>query len=90
MHHQVLPWRADANLIKLWLIDQGYASCSERLSGSVTEGSHLYAMSRQHLRDMFGSSDGVRLYSQLQADKVRSEQETGVVKETEFQVTSSS
>ena len=43
-------------------------------------------MEREALREMFGSLDGIRLYSQLQKDKSKSEKEAGIVKESEFQV----
>ena len=38
------------------------------------------------MREMFGSGDGVRLFSQLQKDKQKAEKEGGVAKESAFQV----
>ena len=38
------------------------------------------------MREMFGAGDGVRLFSQLQKDKQRAEEEGGVTKESAFQV----
>lgn len=86
IEYQVLPWRANKQAIKSWLLNQGYGDCAEKLTEHVKEGSQLYCMDRETLREMFGSSDGVRLYSQLQKDKPSSEKEAGVAKETEFQV----
>ena len=86
MEYRVLPWRADRTAINLWLVQQGYENCTEKFPGQVKEGSQLYAMDREALREMLGSSDGVRLYSQLQKDKSKSEKEAGIVKETELQV----
>ncbi|CAI8053302.1 hypothetical protein GBAR_LOCUS29145 [Geodia barretti] len=85
MEYRVLPWRADRTAINLWLVQQGYENCTEKFPGQVKEGSQLYAMDREALREMLGSSDGVRLYSQLQKDKSKSEKEAGIVKETELQ-----
>ena len=87
MQSCILPWKADTNAIKLWLVQQGFGNCTEKLSVSINEGSQLYSMDKEAMREMFGSSDGVRLYSQLQRDKSQSEREAGVEKETEFQVT---
>lgn len=86
MEYRVLPWTADHQAIKTWLIDQGYGNCADKLSLQVKVGQTLYAMEREALREMFGSADGVRLYSQLQKDKPKSEKAAGVVKETDFQV----
>lgn len=86
MEYRVLPWRADHQAIKTWLIDQGYGNCADKLSPQIKEGQRLYAMEREALREMFGAVDGVRLYSQLQKDKPNSEKAAGVVKETDFQV----
>ena len=86
MEYCVLPWKADQQAIKGWLVDQGYGSCADRLGKQVQEGSQLYCMDREALKDMFGSLDGVRLYSQLQKDKPESEKNAGVAKETDFQV----
>ena len=86
MEYQVLPWRADKTVINQWLVQQGYDKCVAKLSGKVNGGSQLYAMDRETLKEMLGSSDGVRLYSQLQRDKPKSEKEAGILKETELQV----
>ena len=86
MEYRILPWRADRQAIKAWLIDQGYGDCAERLAGQVKNGQQLYSMEREALRDMCGAADGVRLYSQLQKDRAQSEKEAGVVKESELQV----
>lgn len=88
MEYRVLPWKADQQAIKGWLVDQGYGSCADRLRKEVKEGCQLYGMDREALKEMFGPLDGVRLYSQLQKDKSKSEKEAGVAKETEFQVQS--
>ena len=42
-------------------------SCADKINCS--EGSQLYWMSREQLRDVCGVSDGIRLFSQLQKDK---------------------
>ena len=86
MEYRVLPWTADHQAIKTWLIDQGYGNCADKLSPQIKVGQTLYAMDRETLREMFGAADGVRLYSQLQKDKPKSEKAAGVVKETDFQV----
>ena len=86
MEYRVLAWRADQQAIWSWLVDQGFGDCAERLVSQVQEGCQLYYMDREALRDMLGAADGVRLYSQLQKDRPRSEKEAGVVKENEFQV----
>jgi hypothetical protein len=85
MEYRVLPWRADRKAVNLWLVQQGYENCTEIFPRQVKEGSQLYAMDRETIREMLGSSDGVRLYSQLQKDKSKSEKEAGIVKETELQ-----
>lgn len=86
MEYRVLPWRADHQAIKAWLSDQGYGNCVEKLSPQIKEGQKLYGMDRESLREMFGAGDGVRLYSQLQNDKPKSEKAAGLTKETDFQV----
>lgn len=86
MEYRVLPWKADKQAIKTWLIDQGYGNCADKLAVQIKAGQQLYVMDREALRDMFGAADGVRLYSQLQKDKPNSEKEAGVVKENNFQV----
>ena len=86
MEYHMLPWRADRQAIKAWLIDQGYGDCAEKLAGQLKEGQQLYTMDREALRDVCGAADGIRLYSQLQKDREQSENEAGVVKESELQV----
>ena len=86
IEYRILPWRADQTAINIWLMQQGYGNCVDKIAGMVKEGSQLYAMDRETLREILGSSDGVRLYSQLQKDKSKSEKEAGIVKETELQV----
>lgn len=86
MEYKVLPWRAKKEDIKSWLIDQGYGVCADKLAAGIKEGCDLYAMERDVMREMFGGGDGVRLFSQLQKDKLRAEKEGGVAKESAFQV----
>ena len=85
LDYQVLSWRANKQAIKDWLVNQGYGNCADKLTEEVN-GSQLYCMDREALRGMFGPLDGVRLYSQLQKDKPKSEKEAGVVKESAFEV----
>ena len=42
-------------------------SCADKVNCS--QGSQLYQMSREQLREVCGVSDGIRLFSQLQKDK---------------------
>lgn len=81
--YRVLPWKATISEMKKWLIAQGYGSCAERVA--CKKGEEMYSKSRDQLREMLGGNDGIRLYSQLQADKSRAQKEGGVEKVSEFQ-----
>ena len=43
--------------------------CAEKVE--VKAGKDLYEMNREALKEMFGMSDGTRLFSHLQKDKAR-------------------
>ena len=45
------------------------SNCSIADQMNLSEGRLLYEWSRDELRDRFGVSEGVRLFSQLQRDK---------------------